>query len=106
MAQLTIHGNWRSIAALTCLVATLGIMAWSVVSGESTGIWLYLFSLATMVFGFWSKEDHLAVSGIVALNLVLVLDILLRIALLGFTECKAPETGGAGFSIWFGCPGA
>ena len=105
MAQLTTHGNWRSITALACLVATFGVLAFSVVAGESTGIWLYLLSLATMVFGFWSKEDHLAVSGIVVLNLVLVLDILLRIGLLGFTECKAPETGGPGFSIWFGCPG-
>lgn len=103
MAQLGVHGNWKSIAALTCLVTTFGILAYSVVAHESLGMWLYVFSLATMVFGFWSKEDHLAVGGIVALNLVLVLDIILRIGLLGFTECK-PVDGSAGFSMLFGCP--
>lgn len=104
MAQLTTHGNWKSIAALASLVALLGLVAYAVVSGESLGIWLYVFSIAAMVFGFWSKEDHLAIGGIVGINLVLILDILLRIGLLGFTECKPPAPGEPGFSALFGCP--
>jgi len=98
MAQLSIHGNWKSIAALASLVALLGLIAYSVVAQESLGMWLYVLSLAAMVFGFWSKEDHLAIGGIVGLNLVMILDILLRIGFLGFTECK-PD-----FSALTGCP--
>jgi len=98
MAQLSIHGNWKSIAGLTSLVALLGLLAYSVVAQESLGMWLYVFSLGAMIFGFWSKEDHLAIGGIVGLNLVMILDILLRIGFLGFTECKD------GFSALTGCP--
>jgi hypothetical protein len=105
MAQLGVHGNWKSILALACFVATLGILAYSVVAHESLGMWLYLFSMATMILGFMSKEDHLAVGGITLLFLVVILDIILRIGFLGFTECKAPVDGSApGFSIWTGCP--
>lgn len=98
MAQLSIHGNWKSIAALASLVALVGVLAYSVVTRDSTGAWLYIFSFATMIFGFWSKEDHLAVSGITGLFLVLILDIVLRIGMLGFTECKGA------FGALTGCP--
>lgn len=98
MAQLTVHGNWKSIAALASLLALFSLIAYAVVAGESLGIWLYVFSMGAMIFGFWSKEDHLAIGGIVGINLVIILDILLRIGLLGFTECKP------NFSALFGCP--
>lgn len=104
MARLSVHGNWKSILALASLVAMVGVLIVAVVTKESVGIWLYLLAFAAMVFGFWSKEDHVAVGGITGLFLVLILDIILRIGVLGFTECKAPPTGGPGFSIWFGCP--
>lgn len=98
MAQVGVHGNWKSILALASLVATVGLLAYSVVTHESLGIWLYFFSMAAMILGFWSKEDHIAVGGISMIFLVLILDIILRIGVLGFTECK--DTG---FSIWTGC---
>lgn len=98
MAQLRIHGNWRSITALASLVTTFGLLAYSVAAGESLGAWLYVFSSLAIVFGFWSKEDHIAVSGIAAIFLVLTLDIILRIGFLGFTECKPDWTA------LFGCP--
>ena len=104
MAQLSIHGNWKSILALTSLVVMLGLLTYSVVAHESLGIWLYVFSLAAMVLGFWSKEDHFAVLGISGIFLILILDIIFRIGLLGFTECKPPTPGEPGFSIWTGCP--
>lgn len=103
MAQLAVHGNWKSIAALAFLVASVGVMAYAVVASDSVGIWLYLLTFLTMIFGFWAKEDHLAVGGMVGISLVLMLDIVLRIGLLGFTECKA-GVGTPGFSIWTGCP--
>lgn len=98
MAQLSVHGNWKSILALTSLVVTFGLLAYSLAAGESLGIWLYVFSFAAMILGFWSKEDHIAIGGIVGINLVLILDIILRIGLLGFTECKP------NFSALTGCP--
>ena len=104
MAKLAVHGNWKSILGLASFVAMLGVLVIAMVTGDSVGIWLYLLSIAAMVLGFWSKEDHIAIGGIVGLNLVMILDIILRIGVLGFTECKAPATGGPGFSIWFGCP--
>ena len=98
MARAAVHGNWKSISALASLVVMFGLLVYSVAAHESLGIWLYVFALATMVFGFWSKEDHIAVSGIAGLFLILILDIILRIALLGFTECKP------NFSVLTGCP--
>lgn len=97
MAQMSVHGNWKSIAALACLVALVGILTYAVVAHESVGIWLYVFAFATMILGFMSKEDHVAIGGIMGIFLVLILDIILRIGLLGFTECK--DT----FSALYGC---
>lgn len=105
MARMAVHGNWKSIAGLASFVALVGVLVVSLATGESTGIWLYLLSIAAMVFGFWAKEDHIAIGGITGFFLVMILDIILRIGVLGFTECKAPLDGSApGFSIWFGCP--
>ena len=98
MAQLSIHGNWKSILALTSLVVMIGLLAYSVVAHESLGIWLYVFAFATMILGFMSKEDHIAIGGIVGIFAVLILDIILRVGLLGFTECKGS------FTAFFGCP--
>ena len=105
MARLSVHGNWKSIAGLASFIALVGVLVVSLATGESTGVWMYILSIAAMVFGFWAKEDHIAIGGIVGINLVMILDIILRIGVLGFTECKAPLDGsGPGFSIWFGCP--
>jgi hypothetical protein len=98
MARATVHGNWKSILALTSLVVMLGLLAYSLVAHESLGIWLYVFAFATMILGFMSKEDHIAVTGIAGIFLILILDIILRIGLLGFTECKPY------FSALTGCP--
>lgn len=98
MAQLTVHGNWKSIFALASLVAMIGVTVYAVAAHDSVGIWLYVFAILTMFFGFWSKEDHLAVGGIMGLFTILMLDIVLRIGLMGFTECKP------NFSALFGCP--
>jgi hypothetical protein len=92
MAQLTTHGSWKSIAALASLFALVGIVAFTVIAHTSLGIWPYVAAFALMVFGFWSKEDHLAVAGISGLALVLLLDIILRIGILAFNHCKGTFT--------------
>ena len=98
MAQMAVHGNWKSILGLASLVAMIGLTVYSVVAGESLGIWLYVFAFAAMILGFWSKEDHVAIGGIVGISLILTLDIILRIGVLGFTECKGA------FTALTGCP--
>jgi hypothetical protein len=97
MAQLKVHGNWKSISALACFVALVGVLTFALVAHESVGIWLYVLAFAAMILGFMSKEDHIAIGGIMGIFLVLILDIILRIGLLGFTECKAT------FSALYGC---
>ncbi|HVM45107.1 MAG TPA: hypothetical protein VM582_04150 [Candidatus Thermoplasmatota archaeon] len=98
MAQLTVHGNWKSILGMASFVAMIGLLVVALANGKSVGIWLYVLALLAIILGFWSKEDHVAIGGIVGLFTVMILDIILRIGLLGFTECK-PD-----FSALFGCP--
>lgn len=98
MAQFAIHGNWRSISALSTLMVLFGMMAFAVAgglthlpldaSGVGTrvqfGLGLYLLSFVVIGLGFWSKEDVVAIGGIIALSLLIVLDVLLRIGVLSF----------------------
>lgn len=97
MAQMMVHGNWKSIFALASFVTLLGLLTFALVTHTSLGIWLYVFALLSMILGFMSKEDHIAIGGISGLFLVLILDIILRIGVLGFTECKDH------FSALYGC---
>lgn len=97
MATFSVHGKWTSIFALASFVALIGLTAYAFAAQTSLGMWLYLFAFATMVFGFWSKEDHLAIGGITGIFVVLILDIIYRIGVLGFTVCK--DT----FSALYGC---
>ena len=98
MAQFAIHGNWRSISALTVLFVFLGLLAFAVAGGLETipvneqgvakrvqfGLGLYVLSFLVIGLGMWSKEDHIAVTGIIGLNLLIILDIILRIGVLSF----------------------
>ena len=97
MAQLTIHGSWKSVAALACLMAFVALLAYAIAAGTSLGIWLYALALAAIVFGFWSKEDHVAIGGIMGLSLLVILDVILRIGLLKFNACHGA------FSVLAGC---
>lgn len=100
MAQFAMHGGWKSVAALASLTTFVCLLAFTLAGGLSHipegevganarvayGQWLYVSAFALMVFGFWSKEDVLAVAGIIALSLLMILDILLRIGVLGFNH--------------------
>ena len=88
MAQFAIHGGWKSVAALSSLLAFVMMVTYAIAMDDSLGVWPYLTGLAIVVFGFWSKEDVIAVAGILALSLLLILDILLRIGVLGFNHVK------------------
>lgn len=98
MAQFAIHGNWRSISALAVLFVFLGLVAFAVAGGLQTipvnekgvatrvqfGLGLYVLSFLVIGLGMWSKEDHIAVMGIIGLNMLIILDIILRIGVLSF----------------------
>ena len=97
MAQLTVHGNWKSITAMACLFAFVGLLTYAIAAGTSLGLWLYLFAFLAIAFGFASKEDHIAVFGIMAFALLIILDIILRIGVLAFNQCHTT------FGILSGC---
>jgi hypothetical protein len=100
MAQFALHGGWKSVAALACLLTFLGLLTFSLAGGLAGlpddpagnarrvqyGLLLYVIAFATMVFGFWSKEDVLAIAGLTALSGLLILDILLRVGVLSFNH--------------------
>lgn len=95
MAQLTVHGNWKSVAAMTSLFIFVGLTAFAVAGGVEDktrtervnfGLTLYGIAILVIFFGFWSKEDAIAVTGILGISLLLMLDILLRIGVLSFNS--------------------
>lgn len=100
MAQFALHGGWKSVAALASLLTFLGLLVFSLAGGLAGipnddagdarrvqyGLLLYLTAFAVIVFGFWSKEDVIAVAGIIALSGLMILDILLRVGVLSFNH--------------------
>lgn len=102
MAQFAIHGSWKSVAALASLFAFLGLLIYTMAGGLSDlpvndegtskrvtfGLILYGLAFSLMIFGFWSKEDVLAVAGIMAISLLIILDILLRVGVLSFNHVR------------------
>lgn len=100
MAQFALHGGWKSVAALASLLTFLGLLIFSLAGGLAGipnddagdarrvqyGLLLYAAAFAVIVFGFWSKEDVIAILGIVALSALMILDILLRVGVLSFNH--------------------
>lgn len=100
MAQFAIHGGWKSVAALASLITFTGLLVFALAGGLHSlpdddagtgkrvqfGLMLYLTSILVMFFGFWSKEDVIAIAGIIAFSLLMILDIILRIGVLGFNH--------------------
>lgn len=100
MAQFAVHGGWKSVAALASLLTFLGLLVFALAGGladipdtpagtskrVSYGLALYVVAFAVIFFGFWSKEDVIAISGIIGLSLLLILDILLRVGVLSYNH--------------------
>lgn len=99
MAQFALHGGWKSTAALASLFTFLALLVFTLAGGldhlpqdkeigagnrAMFGTFLYLSAFALTFFGFWSKEDWLAILGIVAVSLLIILDVLLRVGVLSF----------------------
>lgn len=88
MAQLAITGSWKSIAALTSFFVLIGLMGYATVTVTSFGVLLYLLAILVIALGFWSKEDMVAMGGIIGISALIILDILLRIGVLSFNHVK------------------
>ena len=100
MAQFAVHGGWKSVAALASLLTFVGLLVFALAGGlagipdtpegtgkrVSYGLALYVVATAVIFFGFWSKEDVIAVTGIVAIAMLLILDILLRVGVLSYNH--------------------
>lgn len=93
MAQFAVHGTWRSVIALTFLFAFTGLLIYGVAGGfpppegksvSMPGLLLYVLAMCAIGFGFWSKEDTVAMGGIIGLSLLMILDILLRVGVLSY----------------------
>lgn len=98
MAQFGLHGSWKGIVALASLFAFIGLLTYAIVAGQSFGVTLYLLAILAIGFGFASKEDTIAVGGIIAISLLSVLDVLLRVGVLSFNYCHGS------WDPFFGCP--
>jgi hypothetical protein len=101
MAQFAIHGTWKSVIALASLFAFIGLLTYALAGGVHQpenpgkdhplplfGLILYALTIVIIVLGFWSKEDVIAVAGIMALSGLVILDILLRVGVLGYNGVR------------------
>jgi hypothetical protein len=97
MAQFAVHGTWKSVAALASLFTLVGLTIFALAGGVPPsaphtvplfGLFLYVLCLVVITLGFWSKEDVVAVAGIMALAMLIMLDILFRIGVLGYNGVR------------------
>jgi len=97
MAHFAVHGTWRSVIALTSLFTFVGMLVFSLAGGVPEpnihalpvfGLLLYVVSIAVIALGFWSKEDVVAVLGIMGFAILVILDILLRVGILSYNHVK------------------
>jgi ABC-type uncharacterized transport system permease subunit len=97
VAEFAVHGTWRSVWALTALFAFVGLVVYSIAGGfpqdpaagathplPLVGLTIYGLAVLTIALGFWSKEDAIAVLGIMGLAALVILDVLLRIGILSY----------------------
>jgi hypothetical protein len=97
MAHFAVHGTWRGVLALASLFTFTGLLIFALAGGVPPpnihalpffGLLLYALAIAVIVLGFWSKEDVVAVLGIMAFSLLVILDILLRVGILSYNHVK------------------
>jgi hypothetical protein len=97
MAQFAVHGTPRSVVALAALFTFVGLLVFAMAGGFPDaanhklplyGLLLYALAIAVIALGFWSKEDIIAVLGIMALSGLIILDILLRVGVLSYNGIR------------------
>lgn len=97
MAQFAVHGTPRSVVALAALFSFVGLLVFAIAGGfpdpaphtvSPYGLLLYALAIAVIVLGFWSKEDIVAVLGIMGLSGLIILDVLLRVGVLSYNGIR------------------
>lgn len=83
MAQFAVQRSVASWLALITVLVYLALIAFAVATSTKLGGILYLLGLAAIIMGFWTKEDNVAILGVMGISFVVILDILLHIGLLG-----------------------
>ncbi|MHB8586790.1 MAG: hypothetical protein ACYDDF_13265 [Thermoplasmatota archaeon] len=88
MAKLDLGGRPVSILAVLALIAFLLLITYGIYTagilgqGVQLGPLVYVIGIGVVILGFASREDAVAVGGIMGLNLLVILDIALRIGIL------------------------
>ncbi|MHB8603997.1 MAG: hypothetical protein ACYDCK_01980 [Thermoplasmatota archaeon] len=75
MAFIRVDRKPLSWLALLLMLATFVAMAYAVIAGVKLGGMIYLAAVATIVLGMASREDAVAVGGVMGLSLLVILDI-------------------------------
>lgn len=83
MANPTLTAKPGSYVAAALFVSFLGLIVAGAILEASFGWLIYLVGLAAIVAGFSTKEDVVAVGGIMLLNLLVILDIFMGVGVLG-----------------------
>lgn len=97
MAQFAVHGTSRSVLALAALFSFVGLLVFGLAGGFPKpaphalpvfGLLLYVLAIVVIALGFWSKEDIVAILGIMALAGLVILDVLLRVGVLSYNGLR------------------
>lgn len=88
MARLADMSSWRSVFALASLLTFYALMAYASIATISLGGTIYILAILVITLGFWSQEDSIAIGGIAGISLLVILDVLLRIGVLGFNGIR------------------
>lgn len=82
MARSHVTSSWKAVAAFLVFVLFAVALFYAALTRERLGGLLYVLAVAAIGLGMWSKQDSAAIGGIIGLNLLVVLDIALRIGIL------------------------
>lgn len=88
MAQFGIQRKAGSMVALLSLLALLALLGYAMVNYAAgthvqLGYTIYLLSIFVIVAGIVTKEDTIAIGGVMLLNLIVILDIVYYIGVIG-----------------------
>lgn len=82
MARFHITSNWRATFAFAVFLVFAVTLLFAAFAQTRLGPLLYVLCLASIGLGFWAREDNAAMGGVIGLNLLVMLDVVLRIGIL------------------------
>lgn len=88
MARVFSSGRPVAVLGLLSLIIFFLLLGYGVYAAAvldktvKLGVLIYLLCIGTMILGFASREDSVAIGAVVGLNLLVILDIALRIGVI------------------------